>query len=243
MINVAVIFAGGSGTRMKSSGLPKQFLELYGKPVIIYTLEQFERHPMIDFIVVACIGTHIKYLQSLIERFHLLKVKSIVIGGKSGQESIYNALSEVNRLVSNPERTIVLIHDGVRPLIDQETITKNIKKVIESGTCITTVPLIETVMFEQSKRAGWQVPKRENCLIARAPQSFYLSEILKAHQKAIADKIDTFSDSCSLMHHYGYKLEVVEGKLENIKITTPTDFFVFKAILDAKENSRIFGLS
>ena len=78
MINVAVIFAGGSGTRMKSSGLPKQFLELYGKPVIIYTLEQFERHPMIDFIVVACIGTHIKYLQSLIERFHLLKVKVLL---------------------------------------------------------------------------------------------------------------------------------------------------------------------
>lgn len=238
---VAVIFAGGSGKRMKNSGVPKQFLELYGKPIIVHTLEQFQQHPAIDSIVVSCIKSHIENLGLLVQRYKLTKVKKIVAGGPTGQKSIFNALEATEKLYSQCEKCIVLIHDGVRPLIDQETITKNVKTVIESGSCITCVPVTETVFLKKINE-GIEIPARENSFLARAPQSFFLSDILSAHRKAIRDNIDDFTDSCSLMSYYGYSMSMTEGKVENIKITTPTDFFIFKAILDAKENSKIFGL-
>lgn len=242
MPNVAVIFAGGSGVRMNNSAVPKQFLELYGKPIIVYTLEQFEKHPEIDFIIVACIRTHLDYMRSLVDKYNLLKVRKIVKGGKSGQESIFNALTALEQLVDNPNQTVVLIHDGGRPLVDSETISDNIKKVEEFGSCITCVPSIETVVVANQDYSLLEVPKRECSYLARAPQSFYLNEILKAHRKAIEEGRDTFVDSCSLMSFYGHQLGMIKGKMENIKITTPTDFYVFKAILDARENSKIFGL-
>lgn len=239
---IAVIFAGGSGTRMKTSGLPKQFLELYGKPIIVYTLEQFQCHALVDAVVVSCIESHVDYLHALVERFHLTKVRKIVVGGRTGQQSIYNGLVAAEKLFGRKE-DIVLIHDGVRPLIDQETITKNIEIVRKNGSCVTCVPVIETVVIKKGNDGQFEVPCRKDSFLARAPQSFYLSEILSLHRRAIDDKLDTFTDSCSLAHYYGYSLSTTEGKLENIKITTPTDFYVFRAILDARENSKIFGLS
>lgn len=241
MPNVAIIFAGGSGRRMKTSGIPKQFLELYGKPIIVYTLEQFQRHSLIDSIVVSCIETHIDYLKNLISKFNLTKVRLVVKGGTTGQESIYNALKATENLIQ-AKNAIVLIHDGVRPLIDEKTITNNIKTVQEFGSCITCVPAIETIVIDDKKRQGFYVPSRESSFLARAPQSFYLNDILKAHKKALEDGIHDFTDSCSLMNHYGFTLKMTTGSLENIKITTPTDFFIFRAIIDAKENSKIFGL-
>ena len=241
MPNVAVIFAGGSGKRMKTSGMPKQFLELYGKPIIVYTLEQFQRHPLIDIIVVACIETHISYLKTLITKFNLSKVKMIVNGGVSGQESIYNALRATEDLV-HEQKTIVLIHDGVRPLIDELTITNNIRTVEKFGSCITCVPAIETIVIDDEKTDNFYIPNRDHSYLARAPQSFYLTEIMNAHRRAIKEKLFKFTDSCSMMSYYGFKLKMTVGRPENIKITTPTDFFIFRAIIDAKENSKIFGL-
>ncbi|MDM8217882.1 IspD/TarI family cytidylyltransferase [Parasutterella secunda] len=239
---VAVIFAGGSGKRMRNSGLPKQFLELYGKPIIVYTLEQFQQHPEIESIVVSCIESHVSNLLYLVQHYNLTKVKKVVVGGPTGQISIFNALEAVEKLYTQQKKCIVLIHDGVRPLIDQETISKNILTVVEYGSCITCVPVIETVVLKNPVNKTFEIPARENSFLARAPQSFYLSDILSAHRKAIKDKMLNFTDSCSLMSYYGHSLCTTEGKVENIKITTPTDFYIFKAILDAKENSKIFGL-
>ena len=241
-MNIAVIFAGGVGSRMNTKSRPKQFLDLNGKPIIIYTLELFDNHPGIDGIVIACIEDWIPFLKKMIKKFEINKVVSIVSGGKSGQESIYNGLCEAEEFAQSKcdDAPIVLIHDGVRPLITEDTITDNIAKVKECGSCITCVPSIETVVVNQGN-GNLSIPKRSDCLIARAPQSFYLRDILAAHRKSHKEKLPDFIDSCSMMSHYGFKLGLVMGPMENIKITTPTDYFVFRAMVQVHENQQIFG--
>ena len=239
MKNLAIIFAGGTGRRMHTTSRPKQFLEYQGKPIIIYTLELFDNHPMIDGIVVACVEEWIPFLKKMLKKFEINKVKAIVTGGETGQESIYKGLVAA-KSISESADDIVLIHDGVRPLITEQTITDNIEMVNKEGSCITCVPATETFIVSQPG-GGLEIPTRANSLIARTPQSFYLKDILSAHEQARAEGRNDFIDSCSMMHHYGYKLGRVIGPMENIKITTPTDYFIFKAMVEVHENQQIFG--
>lgn len=244
-MNIAVIFAGGSGLRMHTKSRPKQFLDLNGKPIIIYTLELFDNHPGIDAIVVACIESWIPFLEKQLRKFEINKVVKIVPGGESGQASIYNGLCAAEAYIKSKnvasEDTTVLIHDGVRPLITEETITDNINKVAEVGSCITCIPATETLVVKQHD-GSLEIPSRADSLIARAPQSFLLSDILTAHRRAIDGKKNDFIDSCTMMSHYGYRLGTIIGPMENIKITTPTDFFVLRAMVKVHEDQQIFGL-
>jgi len=238
MKNVAVIFAGGSGKRMNTVSRPKQFLELRGKPIIVYTLELFDTHPEIDGIIVVCIESWIPFLEKQLKKFEITKVAEIVPGGETGQDSIYNGLSAASKRF--PADSCVLIHDGVRPLITQQTITDNINKVRECGNCITCIPATETFVVKQDD-GFLNIPTRANSLIARAPQSFILSDILTAHEKARAEGIHDFIDSCTMMSYYGHQMNTIIGPMENIKITTPTDFFIFRAMVEVHENQQIFG--
>lgn len=238
-MNTSIIFAGGTGRRMHTTSRPKQFLEYQGKPIIIYTLELFDNHPMIDGIVVACVEEWIPFLKKMLKKFEINKVKAIVTGGETGQESIYKGLVAAKEN-SKGDEDIVLIHDGVRPLITEQTITDNIEMVIKEGSCITCIPATETFIVSQPD-GGLEIPTRDNSLIARAPQSFYLKDILAAHEQARTEGRNDFIDSCSMMHYYGYKLGRVIGPMENIKITTPTDYFIFKAMVEVHENQQIFG--
>ncbi len=238
MKNVAVIFAGGAGKRMNTVSRPKQFLELQGKPIIVYTLELFDTHPEVDAIVVACIASWIPFLQKQIKKFEITKVVEIVPGGDTGQESIYNGLMAVKRNFSDD--TCVMIHDGVRPLITQQTITDNIRTVHEQGNCITCVPATETFVVCRDNGA-LEIPSRKDSLIARAPQSFILADICAAHERAREEKRMDFIDSCTMMSYYGYRMHTILGPMENIKITTPTDFFIFRAMVEVHENQQIFG--
>lgn len=238
-MNIAVIFAGGSGKRMHTKSRPKQFLEYQGKPIIIYTLELFDNHPLIDAIIVACVEEWIPFLEKMLKKFEINKVKIIVPGGETGQESIYHGLVAA-KTISESENDIVLIHDGVRPLITEQTITDNIEMVQKEGSCITCIPATETFIVTQPD-GGLEIPTRANSLIARAPQSFYLKDILAAHDQARTEGRNDFIDSCSMMHHYGHRLGRVIGPMENIKITTPTDYFIFKAMVEVHENQQIFG--
>lgn len=240
-MNIGVIFAGGSGKRMNTKSRPKQFLDYNGKPIIIYTLELFDNHPMIDGIVVVCIEDWIPFLEKQLKKFEISKVVRIVKGGKTGQESIYNGLVSAEDYSKNAPGTIVLIHDGVRPLITEETITDNINNVQEKGNCITCIPATETFIVRKED-GGLEIPSRANSLIARAPQSFYLNEILEAHRKSIAEGKNDFIDSCTMMSYYGHKMSTITGPMENIKITTPTDYFIFKAMVEIHENQQIFGI-
>lgn len=239
-MNIAVIFAGGVGRRMHTQSRPKQFLEYQGKPIIIYTLELFDNHPQIDAIVVACVEEWIPFLQKMLKKFEITKVKKIVPGGTTGQDSIYNGLIAANSIAAS-NNAIVLIHDGVRPLITEQTITDNIAMVEKEGSCITCIQASETFIVNQPD-GGLEIPSRKDSLIARAPQSFYLKDILQAHEQARSEGKHDFIDSCTMMHHYGHSLSQVIGPIENIKITTPTDYFVFKAMVEVHENQQIFGL-
>lgn len=241
-MNCALIFAGGTGTRMNTKGKPKQFLELHGKPIIIYTIERFEFCSMIDEIVVACNPEWIDYLQKLIDKFQIGKVVKIVPGGKTGQESIRNGLNALYERHAKDEDTVVLIHDGVRPLIYPETIEENIETVRKYGNCITTAPVTETVLETNDAGEAVQTIDRSKCCLARAPQGYYLKDIVEAHRKLVAAGDPPVIDSASLMSSYGVKLHMIAGPMENIKITTPVDFYIFRAIVDAQENSQIWGL-
>lgn len=236
--NIAVIFAGGSGKRMYTKSRPKQFLEFRGKPIIIYTLELFDNHPQIDGIVIACLRDWIPYLQKMLRKFEITKVVDVVEGGETGQDSIRAGLEVLAGRY--PDETTVLIHDGVRPLITEQTISDNIASVAQYGSCITCIPATETLIVSR-KDGGLDIPARADSLIARAPQSFRLGDILSVHRRAVQTGRHDFIDSCSMMSHYGYKLHTVAGPVENIKITTPTDYFIFKAMVDVHENQQIFG--
>lgn len=239
-MNIAVIFAGGTGQRMNTASKPKQFLELHGKPIIIYTLEHFQNHPLINGIVLVCLESWIPYCKELLRKYHIDKVASIVPGGKSGQESIYNGLKAAKDLY--PEKSVVLIHDGVRPLINEQIISDDIQSVMENGSAITVSPAIETIVMKQDDGHVGNIFDRSCCELAKAPQCFYLKDIYEAHVRALEEGKNNFIDSASIMKYYGQKLSTVEGPSENIKITTPSDFYIFRAIIDAKENMQILGL-
>lgn len=236
-MNIALIFAGGTGQRMKTASMPKQFLEVHGKPVMVYTLEKFASHELVDAIVVVCVREYIEYLQKLLTKFHIGKVARIVPGGDSGQASIYNGLAAIQELY--PDDSLVLIHDGVRPFIDDDVITRNIATATEHGNAITVTPSIETVVIKNEHHQIEKVVDRSVCYHAKAPQTFVLKDIIAAHHMALKDGYTKAIDSSSLMGYYGHKLHVVEGNLSNIKITTPQDFYFMRALIEIEENKQL----
>ena len=231
-MNVALIFAGGCGQRMNTKSLPKQFLCVNGKPIIIHTLEVFERSKAIDAIIVSCVAEYIGHLEGELARFQITKVKAIVAGGATGQASIRNGLEKAGELF--PSDSIVLIHDGVRPLIDEKTILKNIEAVEKHGSAVTITPTSETVGIIEAGEVS-RIVKRQNAVICRAPQSFYLAEVLAAHRRALKDGLTDVTDTASLMKTYGHQLVTVEGPVDNIKITTQRDFYTLKSLFDLRE--------
>ena len=240
-MNIAVIFAGGAGKRMNTHAKPKQFLQMHGKPILVYTLEHFENHPDIDAIILVCIESWIDYAKKILRTFRIKKIIDIIPGGATGQDSIFRGLSRAWEIASDAH-DIVLIHDGVRPLIDEKTITACIASVKEYGNAITTTPAIETIFVNTDGGEVGKIFNRSCCSMARAPQCFYMKDIYEAHCNAQRERRTDFIDSAMLMQHYGAKLRMVEGPVENIKITPPTDFYLFRALLEAQENMQIVGL-
>ena len=238
-MNLAVIFAGGSGKRMHAKDRPKQFLFVHGKPIIVHTIEIFNRHPEIDGIVVVCIDDLIPYMEELKYTFRLDKISSIVPGGETGQMSIYNGLAEAARIYGR-EGHVVLIHDGVRPLIDEDLITANIRSVEKFGTSISCGPVSETVVLVSDSEQVQEVVNRNNSRVAKAPQGYWLEDVLGVEEQAISEGLTNMIDTCTLMRHYGRDLSIVDCRADNVKITTPEDFFMFRAVADARENDQLF---
>ena len=239
-MNIAIIFAGGVGTRMNTKDKPKQFLMVHGKPIIVHTIEKFQNHDEIDGIIVVCVEGWIEYMQEMQYRYRLNKIGKIVPGGKTGQLSIYNGLKAAESLYGINDN-IVLIHDGVRPLITPQVISENITCVKRYGNAITCAPTKESVVLVNNENIISSVVERDESRTAKAPESFYLRDILKADEEAISKGIDNEIDSCTLMAHYGknLKMHVVDGNYENVKITTPDDFYMFRAIYVAIENEQL----
>lgn len=232
-MNVGLIFAGGIGSRM-GSDTPKQFLEWNGKAIIIHTLDVFENHTDIDAVVIACKEEWIEYTKKLIREAGLQKVVSIVPGGETALDSQFNGLKEIERLFPGKD-IAVLIHDGVRPLVDAATVKRNIESVWEKGNAITVTKAIETVIKIDNGGSVREIIDRDSCRMAKAPQSFKLNDIIAAHKKAISEGIHDFIDSASMMIHYGHTLYTVIGEPENIKVTTPSDYYMFLGISKNRE--------
>lgn len=241
-MNYALIFAGGVGSRMNSKARPKQFLEIHGKPIIVHTLEHFEKHSEIDAICVVIVAEWLDYMKSLIRRFNIDKVQWIVEGGETAMGSQYNGLKVIRESENFQKNDIVLIHDGVRPLIDEKLISNCIRGVKQYGSAVTVAPAIETIICTNDNNSIVSTIERDKCQLARAPQSFYVEQILGVHERAIKDGKYDFIDSTSIMLHYGHNVYTVEGPTENIKVTNSPDFYICRALLDARENAQIFGI-
>lgn len=238
-MNVALIFAGGVGSRMNSRALPKQFLEINGTPVIIHTLRHFENHPEIDAIAVALIAGWHDHFRTLLRRYDITKVRWIVEGGATGQASRHKVLTTVAEQC-DPD-TVVLFHDGVRPLINQQLITDNLEAVTQHGSAITTTKFNETVTVVHGDDITDVIP-RDHIYAAQAPQSFRLGEILSLYDRAVEDGEFDSIDSCTLMQRYGRPLHAVVGPRSNIKVTTAEDFYVCRTFFQLLENQQIAGL-
>lgn len=235
----ALIFAGGAGRRMNSRSKPKQFLELHGKPIIIYTLEHFEYHEEIDNIVIVCIEGWIEALEGFLKLYGITKVRKIVPGGETGHDSIYLGLKAMEGLCRKDD--IVLIHDGVRPLITSELISENIKAVKEHGNAITAEPVRESVVRSVDGESICEVPPRNQMYVAKAPQSFYYGEILKLYERSHKEGIRSI-DSSHLCSIYKVDMHLIMSTKNNMKITEPADFYIYRALYEAMENQQIFGI-
>ena len=234
-MNIAVIFAGGVGKRMGKTDLPKQFIEICGKPIIIHTLEVFENNKNIDGIIIASKEEWIGYLEDLLKKYNIKKVQKVVPGGETGQMSIFNGIKCASEMY-DLESTIVLIHDGVRPFINDELIDKNIENVKEKGSSISSVFSTETEVLIDKDNNIKEVINRNESLIAKAPQSFYLKDVYEVHLMAQRDGITDSIDTCTLMNEYGKKLSVVLTDYDNIKITTIKDLALAESIYKRRHN-------
>jgi 2-C-methyl-D-erythritol 4-phosphate cytidylyltransferase len=238
-MNTALIFAGGAGQRMNTQAKPKQFLELHGKPIIVYTLQHFDIHPEIDAITVVCIEGWADELAHQIKQHGIEKVRYIVPGGDGGDRSIYNGLKALEKDCHADD--IVLIHDGVRPLITAELISANIEKAKRFGTAITVEPARESIVQLDDDNIISSVPPRAAMYIAKAPQSFRYALIWDLYKQAQHDGIRTI-DSANLCSHYGVEMRTVPSTPNNIKITAPADYYIFRALYEAMENQQILGM-
>lgn len=240
-MNIAIIFAGGSGVRM-GAGVPKQFLEINGKPIIIHTLQLFQYHDQIDKIYISVLKDYVSYMNELVEEYHLKKVSAVIPGGETAQDSIYNALKKAES--ENPDDSIVLLHDGVRPFVSYDVIANNIQGVKEYGNAITCTSCYETILLSKDGEKVDSVPYRKETFAAQAPQSFYLKDIIAAHDvvRARPEKYENMVDACTILKSQGLDVHMISGNRGNIKVTTPEDVYMYRALLQYKENEQAFGL-
>ena len=233
MKKIAIIIAGGSGNRM-GQDIPKQFLNVGEKPVIMYTLDAFQNHPNIDGIIVVCIDGWHEILKSYAKQFNITKLVSVVSGGNCGQASIKCGLDEAKRLYSDED--IVLIHDAIRPMVSEEIISDNIAKCELYGNATTVVPCTTVVLGKTNDEYSKEVVDRDKLYLTQTPQAFILKDILDAHKEAKEKGITSAVASCSLYIELGRKVYYSAGSETNIKLTRPGDIQIFKALLSTKKS-------
>lgn len=233
-MNIACVFAGGKGTRMTIADKPKQFMEIDDKPILCHTIEHFEKSAQIDKIIVISSIDWLEYTEKLIEKFGFQKVAAVVPGGDSALNSQYLGLKAAVTLTDDKD-SIVLVHDGVRPLINQKVISDCIASVEKYGNGIITAPAIETITKVDEEGKIIEVIDRASCQMARAPQAFKLYDLLECHDKSISEGTHNFIDSASMMRYYGVELYAVMGPSDNIKVTTATDYYICRAMLSERK--------
>lgn len=229
MKNIALIIAGGVGARMRQD-IPKQFINVKDKPVIVYTLEAFQKHPNIDAIEVVCLDGWHDILRAYAKQFNITKLENIVKGGETGQDSIRNGLYDIATRY-NGDDDIVLIHDAIRPMVSAEIISDNIRVCREYGNATTVIPCTSVMLKTEDGIVSEDQIPRDNLKITQTPQAFYLKELLDIHAKAIKMDLLPSIASCALYIEMGKKVYLSKGSEKNIKITTQEDIEIFTSLL------------
>lgn len=233
-MNIALIIAGGKGQRMQQE-IPKQFLNVNDKPVIIYTLEAFQSHPDIDAIGVVCVDGWHDILRAYARQYKISKLSWIVPGGETGQASIWNGLIEAEQRYSPSD--VVLVHDAIRPMVSHEIISDCIVQCKRHGSAITVVPCNTVALRRTTQETSSEVVPRDKLALTQTPQAFPLKRLADAHRKALELGITNSIASCTLMIELGETLHFSIGAETNIKLTTPDDLKIFKALLALKEQA------
>ncbi len=233
MANIVILTAGGVGSRTHQD-IPKQFLNVNNKPILIYTLEAFQNHPNIDEICVAILEGWEQILWAYAKQFNITKLKYVVTGGTTGQESIFNGLKCIRE--NHKDDDVVIIHDGNRPMIEADIITDNLVKQKKYGSAVAAIPCTEVVFISNNKKYSTKSIPRENLQRTQTPHSYYLAELWNAHIEVQKRNITGTAASCSLMEALGKKTYFSRGSEKNLKITTVDDIEIFKALLDAKKD-------
>lgn len=233
MVNIGLLIAGGTGNRMHQD-IPKQFITVNERPVIVYTLEAFEKHPEIDAIAVVCIEGWEQVLWAYAKQFNITKLQYIVAGGKNGQDSIRNGVYELEKHFDKDD--IVLIHDAIRPMVSAEIISDNIRVAREYGNAITVIPCAEAMMQTEDGMVSVGSYPRDRLKRTQTPQAFKIGDICDLHRRALEAGITNSVASCTLKIEMGEQVYFSAGSEKNIKLTTVEDIDIFKALLAAKRS-------
>lgn len=231
MMNIALIIAGGLGSRMEQD-IPKQFLHVNDKPIIIYTLEAFQNHSEIDSIEVVCLDGWEKMLNAYCKQFNITKIENIIPGGLNGQDSIRNGVYDL--MTRHSEDDIVLVHDAIRPMISMEIISENLKVCREKGNAIAVIPCAEAMLKTKDGIVSSVQVARKNLKRAQTPQAFKLGKLAWAHKEALERGITNSVASCTMFIELGERLYFSKGSEKNVKLTTADDVDIFKALLQAQ---------
>lgn len=238
MANIALLIAGGSGNRMHQD-IPKQFITVNERPVIVYTLEVFEKHPEIDAVAVVCLEGWDHILWAYAKQFNITKLQYIIPGGKSGQDSIRNGVMELEKHYATED--LVLIHDAIRPMVSAEIISDNIRVAREYGNAITVIPCAEAMMKTEDGVVSVGSYPRDCLKRTQTPQAFCIGDICDLHRRALEAGITNSVASCTLKIEMGEQVYFSAGSEKNIKLTTVEDIDIFKALLTAKRSDWLKG--
>lgn len=229
-MNIALLIAGGAGNRM-GQDIPKQFLHVDGCPIIIYTMQCFQKHPDIDAIAVVCLKGWETVLQAYANQFNIAKLKWIFPGGNSGMESIHNGIYGLKNEGCGDD-DLVLIHDSVRPLLSQDIISSNIAICKAYGYAITGIQCREAILESEDGFVSTTSIPRDTLIRTQTPQTFRLGNILDVHEEAKRKGIMDSVASCTLIAEVGGReMHIVPGSEKNIKITTVEDIEILKALM------------
>lgn len=233
MSTIALIIAGGVGARMHQN-IPKQFLTVNDRPVIVYTLEAFQKHPMVDSIAVVCVSGWETVLWAYANQFNISKLKYVVPGGDCGQASIRNGVYELAEHFQDDD--IVLIHDAIRPMVSEEIISDCIATTAKYGSGIASIPCAEAMLQTIDGEYSVDTYPRQNLKRTQTPQGFRLGKICDLHRKALEAGITNSIASCTLMIELGEQVHFSMGSEKNVKLTTVEDIDIFKALLMASRS-------
>lgn len=232
-MNIALIIAGGSGKRM-GQDIPKQFLNVHDRPVIMYTLEAFQNHPSIDAIEVVCLSGWHDTLRAYCRQFNISKLDKIVDGGENGQDSIRAGVWDLESRYA--PKDIVLVHDAIRPMVSAEIISDNIRVCQACGNAVTVIPCAEAMLVTENGTSAENQMAREKLKRTQTPQAFYIGDLAETHRQALTAGITNSVASCTMYIELGKRIYFSTGSEKNLKLTTVEDIEIFKALLKLKKS-------